>query len=126
MYKYASYNLAKTIKELGFDGECNSTYMPDESFIENAPETSNIKNSTLPSNVIGAPLLDHVYMWVIETYKIHPLIIWYPNLKKWKGDLFDMETSDWLIPTISNTNYYIILEKLIETATQIIKERNTF
>lgn len=88
---YVSFEVAKLLKEKGFDERCFSFYWSDGSLDANSHDKkTNLRNSTSSNPV--APTLQMAMKWLRENFNINPVP--YALSLGWAFDIFDLSNRD--------------------------------
>lgn len=98
---YVSFDVAKFLKEKGFDGKCLAIYYPDgrlETF--DTPFNYNIPGGT--SDVISAPTLQMAMKWLREIHKIQ---LWAEPYEHEKGQYNAYVRAKWFIHQWQGVGY---------------------
>lgn len=68
---YVSFEIAKLLKEKGFNGPCSALYDRfHEDYPQNGFESQNFNKGTIRKDVISAPTLQMAMKWLREEHKI--------------------------------------------------------
>lgn len=94
--KFIPYEIALSLKTLGYN-EPSFTYMDNMGNIMALDSRSmGITNSELSENFCSAILYQEAEDWFIKKYRILITILWYPQLKKWGGEIYYMNEIKWI------------------------------
>ncbi|MBO7733174.1 MAG: hypothetical protein J6S67_11490 [Methanobrevibacter sp.] len=115
---YISFEIAKLLKEKGFDEPCR-TYYQDEKFVDDVCTQYYQWNNKSPFGHISAPTHQMVNKWIRKTYNIYIDVI---LLDKEDGDygyvIQDIITRKYI--NTSNNNSYEFPEKAFEEALKFL------
>jgi len=90
---FVPFNIAKKLKDLGFDEDSMGYYNPDGSLhlIDSAAfHYDGISKNSGYQDIIAAPLWQQVTAWLRNEKKINVFIGFRPNAKKWDSHYYDM------------------------------------
>ena len=93
---FVPYNVAKRLKDLGFDEPCICGYDPDEKLRGKLTHTSSSTGDRVKidwdknDSHLPAPLWQQVTAWLRDTKKINVFVSFRPNTKKWDAYYYDM------------------------------------
>jgi hypothetical protein len=90
---FVSYNIAKRLKDLGFDEDCLAYYEPNGTLRSIGPiifDYEGLSRNTGYKDIIAAPLWQQVVTWLRTKKKINVFIGFRPNVKKWDVFYYDM------------------------------------
>lgn len=74
---YVSFEIAKLLKEKGFDGECIGYYWDMDKTFDIHYELLSYSDGNLRNEIILAPTLQMAMKWLRDTYKLHITVV--PN-----------------------------------------------
>ena len=112
---YVSFELAKLLKEKGFDWECRAFYVKSkECGIElfYSKEPYNYNNNVYPCT--SAPTLQMARKWLRETFEIHCQIDCPIASSNWVYGIRDLNQDEWI--TLRNMGDYETYEEACENA----------
>ncbi len=95
MNQYVPYDVAKRLKDLGFEEPCIFAYdeVPMACTMSKSPFEPLNYNSPSGGGYISAPLWQQVTAWIRDTKKVNLFIGFRLNVKKWDGHYYDMNLS---------------------------------
>lgn len=106
---YCSFEVAKLLKEKGFNELCTAKYCTDGRFDRSFYY---YKNSEINKDAYNAPTLQMAMRWLREVHKIHIVIGWLPNSKLFFTHICDMNSG---YPK-RNKHEYTSYEEAVEEA----------
>jgi hypothetical protein len=91
--QFVPYNIAKKLRDLGFDEDCLAYYDPDGTIRPIGPLIfyyDGLSRNSGYQDIIAAPLWQQVTKWLRDTKKINVFVGFRPNTKKWDSFYYDM------------------------------------
>lgn len=102
MEDFVSFDLAKKLKEKGFDGKV-SAYYKDTNKIFN---TGNASNLNILTGAHSAPTISQVLKWLREEKRIEAGAVWGNRDGKWVGYVNEMDMPDLVGEHVLPNNTY--------------------
>lgn len=113
---FVSYEIAKKLKEKGFNEICFAFFHPtDKTFIKARWDNEASNNDWF----ILAPMYQQVVDWLRDEHLIHVTVLCEEWLDKFAGRL---ENEDGFVETADYNDYYVAFDEILKEALNLIKK----
>lgn len=125
---YCSYELAKKLKEAGFDEPCREFYN-SERVIESALEAYNFNHLGMTyqgewfTDAISGPTLWQVQKWLREKHHVSVRVNYILDTRQWFADWLNLDSGEYDDCCGDYFSYEAALSAGIEAALELIKDK---
>jgi len=107
--QYVPYNVAKRLKDLGFEEPCIFAYdeVPMACTMSESPFEPLNYNSPSGGGYVSAPLWQQVTAWLRDKKQINIYVGFRINVKKWDGHYYDMNLTGKEYAKVINMDHFM-------------------